>query len=70
MPFPYIIGVIGVIGIEPRELPPYVNDWEMFISSGRAFHAPDRGGEGVESYSPYGRIISGFVRVGEAGRVG
>lgn len=62
--------MIGVIGVMGREFAPYVKDCENSMSSGRGFHALDRGGEGVESYSPYGRIISGFVRVGEAGSDG
>jgi hypothetical protein len=73
-----MIGVVGVIGPMPICICPG-GPIEKLISLGlEPFHPPSGdsgrigccGGEGVESYSPYGSIISGFVRVGDAGRDG
>ncbi len=78
VPLPYMIGVVGVIGpmaicicpggpIEKFKSP----DLESFHPSrGDSGRIGSCGGQDVESYSPYGNIISGFVRVGDAGKDG
>jgi hypothetical protein len=75
VPFPYIIGVIGVIELRgacggPIEKGKLAGLGPLQSSASESGRKERWGGEGVESYSPYGRIMSGFVSVGDAGRAG
>lgn len=73
-----MIGVVGVMGPTPIRMWPGGPIEKLISSDLEPPHPPKGdsgrmgscGGEGVESYSPYGRIMSGFVRVGDAGKDG